>query len=71
LRVAALTETPENDAGIRRGLPMDFVEPWMIRSALVVGLLAAANGWLFVLSTKQPPHLPATDRPRHSGKRFP
>lgn len=50
---------------------MDFVEPWMIRSALVVGLLAAANGWLFVLSTKQPPHLPATDRPRHSGKRFP
>ena len=41
---------------------MDFVEPWMIRSALVVGLLAAANGWLFVLSTKQPPHL-ARDRP--------
>ena len=40
---------------------MDFVEPWMIRSAVIVGLLAAANGWLFVLSTKQPPHSTVAD----------
>lgn len=50
---------------------MDFVEPWMIRSALVVGLLGAANVWLLVLSTKQSPQPPATDRPSRSSQRSP
>jgi hypothetical protein len=49
-------------------LPVDFVEPWMIRSALVVGLLGAANVWLLLLSTKYSPRMPATDRPRHIEK---
>lgn len=44
---------------------MDFVEPWMIRSALVVGLLAAANGWLLFMLSKQPAHISATDHPDH------
>ena len=43
---------------------MDFVEPWVIRSALVIGVLAAVNVWLFLLSLKQAPRLPATNRSR-------
>lgn len=50
---------------------MDFVEPWMIRSALVVGVLGAANAWLLLLSSKQSRQIPATDRSPRSDKRSP
>jgi hypothetical protein len=43
---------------------MDFVEPWVIRSALVVGLLAAVNVWLFLLSRQVPEHQATHPTPR-------
>jgi hypothetical protein len=44
---------------------VDMLEPWVLKATLVVGTLAAVNVWLFVLSTKLTPHVPATDRPQH------
>jgi hypothetical protein len=50
---------------------MDLFEPWVIRSALVVGALAAVNVWLFMLSINQPCEIPASSSPRQSHGQFP
>src|SRR5688572_33429836 len=71
LRLAAMTERSRNNDETRGRLPMDLFEPWVIRSALVVGALAAVNVWLFMLSINQPCEIPASSSPRQSHGQFP
>jgi hypothetical protein len=45
-----------------------MLEPWVLKATLVVGTLAVANIWLFVLSTKLPP-APDASASRHRHRR--